>query len=136
MSCFSVAVAAICSADHHVCLPGRKGIGTRKRALSPTAAERMAKMAKMAETAKQSSFRDRAMQDYAERRAEGRLCMSNFLDCTGCPDLRHLSVSYLVSAQRTCANLDEKADIKVYLSLVSILPLLNIYGVSSSIFSA
>lgn len=69
---------------------GRKGIGTRKRALSPTAAERMAKMAKMAETAKQSNFRDRAMQEYAERRAEGRL----------------------LSAQRTCANLDEKADIK------------------------
>ncbi|PBL02210.1 RNA-binding domain-containing protein [Armillaria gallica] len=69
---------------------GRKGIGTRKRGLSPTAAERMAKMAKMAETAKQSNFRDRAMQEYAERRAEGRL----------------------LSAQRTCANLDEKADIK------------------------
>lgn len=69
---------------------GRKGIGTRKRALSPTAAERIAKMAKMAETAKQSNFRDRAMQEYAERRAEGRL----------------------LSVQRTCSNLDEKADIK------------------------
>ncbi|KAK0498471.1 hypothetical protein EDD18DRAFT_1071155 [Armillaria luteobubalina] len=69
---------------------GEKGIGTRKRGLSPTSAERIAKIAKMAETAKQSNFRDRAMQEYAERRAEGRL----------------------LSAQRTCSNLDEKADIK------------------------
>ncbi|KAK0206236.1 hypothetical protein DFS33DRAFT_572726 [Desarmillaria ectypa] len=69
---------------------GRKGIGTRKRALSPTSAERIAKMARMAETAKQSNFRDRAMQEYAERRAEGRL----------------------LSAQRTCSNLDEEAAIE------------------------
>ncbi|KAK0231100.1 hypothetical protein IW262DRAFT_1445328 [Armillaria fumosa] len=78
---------------------GRKGIGTRKRGLSPTSAERMAKMAKMAETVKQSNFRDRAMQEYAERRAEGRL----------------------LSAQRTCSNFDEKADIKAYLFPFNIL---------------
>ncbi|KAG7445834.1 uncharacterized protein BT62DRAFT_980829 [Guyanagaster necrorhizus] len=69
---------------------GRKGIGTRKRAPSPTSAERIAKMAKMVETVKQSNFRDRAMQEYAERRAEGRL----------------------LSAQRTCSNLDEKTAIE------------------------
>lgn len=52
---------------------GRKGIGTRKRALSPTVVERIAKMAKMQETSSHATFRDRAMQEYAERRAEGRL---------------------------------------------------------------
>ncbi|KAF5370123.1 hypothetical protein D9758_001224 [Tetrapyrgos nigripes] len=67
---------------------GRKGIGTsRKRGPSPSAAERVAKMAKMAEQAASEDFRDRTRREYQERRAEGRLG----------------------PAQRTCANLDEKA---------------------------
>lgn len=44
-------------------------------------------MAKMAEDHKQEDFRDRARQEYEERRAEGRLA----------------------PAQRTCVTLDEKA---------------------------
>ena len=68
-------------------LPGKQGIGLGKRAASPTAAERLAKMAKMAEHHKQEDFRDRARQEYEERRAEGRLA----------------------PAQRTCVTLDEKA---------------------------
>ncbi|THH33774.1 hypothetical protein EUX98_g412 [Antrodiella citrinella] len=66
---------------------GRTGIGLRKRAASPSASERMAKMAKMAEAHDHSSFRDRARQEYQDRQAEGRLG----------------------PAQRTCASLDEKA---------------------------
>ncbi|KAH8106211.1 hypothetical protein BXZ70DRAFT_918637 [Cristinia sonorae] len=66
---------------------GRTGIGVRKRAPSPIASERIAKMAKMAEAHDHTSFRDRARQDYEDRRAEGRLG----------------------PAQRTCATLDEKA---------------------------
>ncbi|KAI0751355.1 hypothetical protein C8Q80DRAFT_1156875 [Daedaleopsis nitida] len=69
---------------------GRTGIGLRKRAASPTAPERLAKMAKMAEDRAHGSFRDRARQDYEERRAVGRL---------------H-------PAQRTCSTLDEKAGIQ------------------------
>ena len=66
---------------------GKQGIGLGKRAASPNAAERLAKMAKMAESRQHEDFRDRARQEYAERRAEGRL----------------------VPAQRTCMTLDEKA---------------------------
>jgi len=68
---------------------GKKGIGLGKRARapSPTSAERVAKMAKMAEATSHQTYRDRARQDYEERRADGRL----------------------VPAQRTCATLDEKS---------------------------
>ncbi|KAL0949619.1 hypothetical protein HGRIS_009664 [Hohenbuehelia grisea] len=67
---------------------GKKGIGTLKRARSPGAVERVAKMAKMEEASNHTDFRDRARQQYEERRAEGRLG----------------------PAQRTCVTLDEKAD--------------------------
>ncbi|KAH9894268.1 hypothetical protein C8Q73DRAFT_695078 [Cubamyces lactineus] len=69
---------------------GKKGIGLRKRAASPSAPERLAKMAKMAEDREHVSFRDRARAEYEERRAVGRLA----------------------PAQRTCATLDEKAGIQ------------------------
>jgi hypothetical protein len=66
---------------------GKVGIGMRKRPPSPQSAERVSKMAKMAEEASHEAFRDRTRHDYEERRAEGRL----------------------VLAQRTCVTLDEKA---------------------------
>jgi hypothetical protein len=68
---------------------GKKGIGLGKRARapSPTSAERVAKMAKMAEVTSHETYRDRARQEYEERRAEGRL----------------------IPAQRTCGTLDEKS---------------------------
>ncbi|KAJ7068108.1 hypothetical protein C8F01DRAFT_1078710 [Mycena amicta] len=67
---------------------GKRGIGLGvKRARSPTAAERVAKMARMADNTRNLDFRDRARQEYEERRAEGRLA----------------------PAQRTCVSLDEKA---------------------------
>ncbi|KAI0829450.1 hypothetical protein BC628DRAFT_1314988 [Trametes gibbosa] len=69
---------------------GKKGIGLVKRAVSPSAPERRAKMAKMAEDRDHASFRDRARQEYEERRAAGRLA----------------------PAQRTCATLDEKSGIE------------------------
>ncbi|EIW61709.1 uncharacterized protein TRAVEDRAFT_70009 [Trametes versicolor FP-101664 SS1] len=69
---------------------GKKGIGLRKRAASPSAPERRAKMAKMAEDRDHTSFRDRARAEYEERRAVGQLG----------------------PAQRTCATLDEKAGIE------------------------
>lgn len=57
-----------------ILVTGKEGIGTsRKRGLSPTAAERIAKMAKMAEDSTKEDFRDRARREYEERRAEGRL---------------------------------------------------------------
>ncbi|EMD40567.1 hypothetical protein CERSUDRAFT_44717 [Gelatoporia subvermispora B] len=69
---------------------GKKGIGLGKRAASPGAPERLAKMARMAadqqEQVSHSAFRDRARQEYEERRAQGRLA----------------------PAQRTCITLDEK----------------------------
>lgn len=68
---------------------GKKGIGLGKRARSPSAADRLAKMAKMAEAAGHESFRDRARREYEERRAEGRLS----------------------PARQTCLTLDEKAGI-------------------------
>lgn len=74
---------------------GKKGIGLGKRPRSPTttSAERVAKMAKMEEESSNAhlSFRDRARQEYEERRAEGRLA----------------------PAQRTCVTLDEKSGISV-----------------------
>ncbi|KAJ6509984.1 hypothetical protein C8R47DRAFT_1173731 [Mycena vitilis] len=69
---------------------GKRGIGLgvkRARSRSPTSAERVAKMAKMADETSHRDFRDRAKHEYEERRAEGRLA----------------------PAQRTCASLDEKA---------------------------
>jgi hypothetical protein len=72
---------------------GKKGIGLGKRARSPGAANRIAKMAKMAEDASHESFRDRARREYEERRAEGRIA----------------------AAKRTCLTLDEKAGITVRL---------------------
>ncbi|KAF7355180.1 G-patch domain-containing protein [Mycena sanguinolenta] len=67
---------------------GKRGIGLGvKRPRSPTSAERVAKMAKMADDVSHRNFRDRAKLEYEERRAEGRLA----------------------PAQRTCASLDEKA---------------------------
>jgi len=68
---------------------GKKGIGLGKRARapSPTSAERVAKMAKMAEVTSHETYRDRARQEYEERRADGRL----------------------IPAQRTCETLDEKS---------------------------
>jgi hypothetical protein len=65
---------------------GKKGIGLGKRARSPSAAERLAKMAKMAEEMDHRNFRERARDDYNNRRAEGRLA----------------------PAQLTCATLDEQ----------------------------
>ena len=59
----------------------------RKRAASPDASERLAKMARMAEDRSHADFRDRARTEYEERRAEKQLG----------------------PAQRTCATLDEKA---------------------------
>lgn len=60
--------------DHALSSLGKKGIGLGlKRARSPTAAERVAKMAKMAEETSHRDYRDRARQDYEDRRAEGRL---------------------------------------------------------------
>ena len=52
---------------------GKKGIGLGKRASSPSSAERLAKMAKMAEEVKHHDFRERARDEYNNRRAEGRL---------------------------------------------------------------
>ena len=52
---------------------GRKGIGLGKRPRSPSAAERLVKIAKMAEEMDHRDFRKRARDDYNNRRAEGRL---------------------------------------------------------------
>ncbi|CAL1702242.1 unnamed protein product [Somion occarium] len=84
-------MATIASRHRAVPLPlsewaGKKGIGLGKRAASPSATERLAKMAKMAEDRDHLDFRDRARQEYEERRAEGQLG----------------------PAQRTCVTLDEK----------------------------
>ncbi|KAF9469065.1 hypothetical protein BDZ94DRAFT_1286943 [Collybia nuda] len=64
---------------------GKQGIGLGKRARSPTLSERVAKMAKMAEETNQRDYRDRARQEYEERRAESKLG----------------------PAQRTCVTLDD-----------------------------
>ncbi|KIJ19929.1 hypothetical protein PAXINDRAFT_67570 [Paxillus involutus ATCC 200175] len=68
---------------------GKQGIGSGKRARSPGASDRLAKMAKMAEEASNESFRDRSRREYDEKRTEARLA----------------------PAQRTCITLDEKAEI-------------------------
>lgn len=60
---------------------GKKGIGTAKRARSPGANERITKMAKMEEEASHRSFRDRARQEYEERKAESRLGACSSLRC-------------------------------------------------------
>jgi len=52
---------------------GKKGIGLGKRAASPSSTERLAKMAKMAGEVKHHDFRERARDEYNNRRAEGRL---------------------------------------------------------------
>lgn len=52
---------------------GKQGIGLGKRARSPGAPERLAKMAKLAENMERRSFRERARDEYNNRRAEGRL---------------------------------------------------------------
>ncbi|KAH7879559.1 uncharacterized protein C8R40DRAFT_1158286 [Lentinula edodes] len=69
---------------------GKLGIGiSRKRGVSPSSADRVAKMVKIAEDSTKEDFRDRSRREYAERRAENRLG----------------------PAQRTCATLDEKSGI-------------------------
>ncbi|PPQ77314.1 hypothetical protein CVT25_010896 [Psilocybe cyanescens] len=60
---------------------GRKGIGLGKRARSPNAAERLAKMAKMADDMGHRDYRDRARDEYKNRQAEGRLAPAQ-LTCT------------------------------------------------------
>ncbi|KZW03869.1 RNA-binding domain-containing protein [Exidia glandulosa HHB12029] len=66
---------------------GRKGVGLGKRAASPGAGERLAKVARVADDGEREDFRVRARSDWEDRRAEGRLA----------------------SARRTCLTLDEKA---------------------------
>ena len=56
-------------------LLGRQGIGLGKRARSPSAPERLTKMAKMVEEKDHRDFRERARDDYNNRRAEDRLGM-------------------------------------------------------------
>ncbi|KAJ4472305.1 hypothetical protein J3R30DRAFT_3299184 [Lentinula aciculospora] len=69
---------------------GKQGIGTsRKRGVSPSAADRVAKIAKRIEESAKEDYRDRSRREYEERRAENRLG----------------------PAQRTCATLDENSDI-------------------------
>jgi len=69
---------------------GKKGLGSGKRALSPGATERNAKVAKLDEEANKETYRSRAREDYEERRAEGRL----------------------LSATRTLQELDEKGGVQ------------------------
>lgn len=68
ISCMSTII------DDGVLSIGRKGIGLgKRRARSPSAAERLAKMAKMAENMEQRDYRERTRDEYNNRRAEGRL---------------------------------------------------------------
>ncbi|KAF8520103.1 hypothetical protein JB92DRAFT_3082171 [Gautieria morchelliformis] len=67
---------------------GRLGVGKRKRAVSPTVAGKLAKVVQQADEEARGSYRERARQEYEEKRAEGRL----------------------VAATRTCVTLDEKAE--------------------------
>ncbi|KAF9649634.1 hypothetical protein BDM02DRAFT_3094437 [Thelephora ganbajun] len=69
---------------------GKTGIGGVKRPPSPSALERVAKMAKQSEVLSADEFRDRARKEYEDRRAEGKLS----------------------HARTTCVNLDAKADVK------------------------
>lgn len=89
--------APAASTSRHIIAPiaisewtGKSGIGTKRRAPSPSAAEMIAKMAKMTDDSKKTDFRGRARQEYLERRAYGQL----------------------KGAQRTCRNLDEKEEKK------------------------
>lgn len=75
---------------------GKKGLGSGKRALSPGAKERIAKVAKVDEEVNKETYRSRAREDYEERRAEGRL----------------------LSATRTLQELDEKGGVQVSSSYV------------------
>lgn len=59
---------------------GKQGIGLGKRARSPDASERRAKIAKMAEQADHRDFRERAREGYHNRLAEGRLGTSTVVD--------------------------------------------------------
>jgi hypothetical protein len=69
-------------------LLGRQGLGKRKRAVSPTIAGKLAKVVQQAEEEARGSYRERARQEYEERRAAGRL----------------------VTVTQTCMTLDEKAE--------------------------
>jgi G-patch domain len=87
----------ISSTDGFVLSLGKKGIGLGKRAKSPTAAERVAKMAKMGEETSHRDYRDRARQEYEDRRAEGRLgpfryplLLNSFLTSTARPCTAHV----------------------------------------------
>jgi len=51
---------------------GKQGIGV-KRGASPSAAERIAKMAKMATETDHRDYRERARDEYKNRQAQGRL---------------------------------------------------------------
>jgi len=92
---------------------GKKGIGLGKRARSPSAAERLAKMAKMAEEMDHRNFRERARDDYNNRRAEGRLGVysSRYLHAfIQWYNVLHFFIlsDPLAPAQLTCATLDEQ----------------------------
>jgi len=115
---------------HHICILtpdaiilGRQGIGLSKRARSPSAAERLAKMAKMAEDMDHRDFRERARDDYNNRRAEDRLgvypiarrFILNFAVYTmfNFALLCFFFFSFsdpLAPAQLTCATLDEQME--------------------------
>jgi hypothetical protein len=81
----------LCTALLDIISSGRLGVGKRKRAVSPTVAGKLAKVVQQADEEARGSFRERARQEYEERRAEGRL----------------------VAATRTCVTLDEKAEKEV-----------------------
>jgi len=52
---------------------GKKGVGLGKRAVSPSAVDRISKAAKVAEDSSKETYRSRARDEFVERRAEGRL---------------------------------------------------------------
>lgn len=52
---------------------GKKGVGLGKRPLSPGAADRSAKSAKVVEDSNKEDYRHRTREEYEERRAVGRL---------------------------------------------------------------
>jgi hypothetical protein len=87
---------------------GKKGIGLGKRARSPTAAERVAKMAKMAEETSHGDYRNRARQEYEDRRAEARLGTFRYPLLLQ-PATNSMAFPSLGPAQRTCVTLDEQA---------------------------
>jgi len=85
----------IIAAQSYAIVQGRKGLGAMKRPLSPPSAsdelERAARLARANETSSQENYRSRGRLEYEEKRDEGRL----------------------ISAQKTCADLDEKHGVKV-----------------------